>query len=106
MEIAIVGAPEFTLGFQLAGIMRLHNPENDEEMSQTLRSMLEEKEVGIIVVDAIDLTRMPDKLRQRMSDSISPTVLGIGTEEDNTLRESIKSALGGDLWKEIPILQG
>ena len=99
MEIAIVGSPEFTLGFQLAGIMRLHNPENDEEMSQTLRSMLDEKEVGSIVVDAIDLTRMPDKLRQRMSDSISPTVLGIGTEEDNTLRESIKSALGVDLWK-------
>ena len=99
MEIAIVGSPEFTLGFQLAGIMRLHNPENDEEMSQTLQSMLDEKEVGIIVVDATDLTRMPDKLRQRMSDSISPTVLGIGTEEDNTLRESIKSALGVDLWK-------
>jgi len=99
MEIAIVGSPEFTLGFQLAGIMRLHNPENDKEMSQTLRSMLDEKEVGIIVVDATDLTRMPDKLRQRMSDSISPTVLGIGTEEDNTLRESIKSALGVDLWK-------
>ena len=99
MEIAIVGTPEFTLGFQLAGIMRLHNPENDKEMSQTLRSMLDEKEVGIIVVDATDLTRMPDKLRQRMSDSISPTVLGIGTEEDNTLRESIKSALGVDLWK-------
>ena len=99
MEIAIVGSPEFTLGFQLAGIMRLHNPENDEEMSQTLQSMLDEEEVGIIVIDAVDLTRMPDKLRQRMSDSISPTVLGIGTEEDNTLRESIKSALGVDLWK-------
>ena len=99
MEIAIVGPPEFTLGFQLAGIMRLHNPENDEEMSKTLQSMLDEEQVGIIVVDAADLTRMPDKLRQRMSDSISPTVLGIGTEEDNTLRESIKSALGVDLWK-------
>ena len=99
MEIAIVGSPEFTLGFQLAGIMRLHNPENDEEMSQTLQSMLDEEEVGIIVVDAADLTRMSDKLRQRMSDSISPTVLGIGTEEDNTLRESIKSALGVDHWK-------
>ena len=99
MEIAIVGPPEFTLGFQLAGIMRLHNPENDEEMSKTLQSMLDEEEVGIIVVDAADLTRMSDKLRQRMSDSISPTVLGIGIEEDNTLRESIKSALGVDLWK-------
>ncbi len=99
MEIAIVGTPEFTLGFQLAGIMRLHNPPSDDEMRDTLISLLEEKEVGIIVVDSADLMRMPDKLRQRMSDSISPTVLGIGTEEDNTLRESIKSALGVDLWK-------
>ncbi len=99
MEIAIVGTPEFTLGFQLAGITRLHNPENEDEMGHALRSMLDEKEVGIIVVDADDLARVPDKLRQRLSDSISPTVLGIGTEEDNTLRESIKSALGVDLWK-------
>ncbi|MAQ57444.1 MAG: V-type ATP synthase subunit F [Candidatus Thalassarchaeum sp.] len=99
MEIVIVGSPEFTLGFQLAGITRLHNPSNDDEMRDTLRSLLDEKEVGIIVTDSTDLIRMPDKLRQRMSDSITPTVLGIGTEEDNTLRESIKSALGVDLWK-------
>ena len=99
MEIVIVGSPEFTLGFQLAVITRLHNPSNDEEMSETLRMLLDEKEVGIIVTDSTDLMRMPDKLRQRMSDSITPTVLGIGTEEDNTLRESIKSALGVDLWK-------
>jgi V/A-type H+-transporting ATPase subunit F len=99
VEIAIVGTPEFTLGFQLAGVTRLHNPESEDDMSHVLRSMLDEKEVGIIVVDASDLSRVPDKLRQRLSDSISPTVLGIGTEEDNTLRESIKSALGVDLWK-------
>ena len=99
MEIAIVGTPEFTLGFQLAGIMRLHNPENIEETGNVLRTMLEENEDGIIVIDAAELTRLPGKLRQRLSDSISPTVLGIGTEEDNTLRESIKSALGVDLWK-------
>jgi len=99
MEIVIVGSPEFTLGFQLAGITRLHNPSNDDEMRDTLRSLLDEKEVGIIVTDSTDLIRMPDKLRQRMSDSITPTVLGIGTEEDITLRESIKSALGVDLWK-------
>ena len=99
MEIAVVGTPEFTLGFQLAGIVNLHNPDSDDEMGNTLRSMLDEDEVGIIVVDATDLNRMPDKLRQRLSDSISPTVLGIGTEEDNSLRESIKSALGVDLLK-------
>ena len=99
MEIAIVGTPEFTLGFELAGITRLHNPESDEETGNILRSMLKEIEVGIIVIDAADLARQSERLRQRLSDSISPTVLGIGTEEDNTLRESIKSAIGVDLWK-------
>ena len=99
MEIVIVGSPEFTLGVQLAGSTRLHNPSNDDEMNDTLRMLLDEKEVGIIVADSADLMRMPDKLRERMTDSITPTVLGIGTEEDNTLRESIKSALGVDLWK-------
>ncbi|SUZ89832.1 uncharacterized protein METZ01_LOCUS42686, partial [marine metagenome] len=99
VEIAIVGTPEFTLGFQLAGITRLHNPGSKEETGDILRSMVEEDEVGIIVIDAAELTSLPEKLRQRLSDSISPTVLGIGTQEDNTLRESIKSALGVDLWK-------
>ena len=99
MDIAVVGTPEFTLGFQLAGVTRLHHPADLEETAKVLRSLLDQIEVGIIVIDSADLTQMPERLRQQVSDSITPTVLGIGTEEDNTLRESIKSALGVDLWK-------
>ena len=99
MEIAVVGPLEFTLGFQLAGGENLYNPADDEEMAETLRSLLNEKEVGVVVIDNIDLMRLPERLRQQLSDSVTPTVLGIGTQEDNTLRESIKSALGVDLWK-------
>ena len=98
MEIAVVGPLEFTLGFQLAGVENLYNPSDDEEMAETLRSLLNEKEVGVVVIDNIDLMRLPERLRQQLSDSVTPTVLG-GTQEDNTLRESIKSALGVDLWK-------
>ncbi|MBO82727.1 MAG: V-type ATP synthase subunit F [Citromicrobium sp.] len=99
MEIAVVGTPEFTLGFQLAGVTRLHNPGDLEETATLLRALLGQPEVGIVVIDSAELTQMPERLRQQLSDSITPTVLGIGTEEDNTLRESIKSALGVDLWK-------
>ena len=99
MEIAVVGAMEFTLGFQLAGVENLYNPENEEQMIETLRILLDESEVGVIVVDNVDLMKLPDRLRQQLAESVTPTVLGIGTEEDNTLRESIKSALGVDLWK-------
>ena len=38
MEIAVVGPLEFTLGFQLAGVKNLHNPSNDEELSEFERA--------------------------------------------------------------------
>ncbi len=99
MEIAVVGTPEFTLGFQLAGVIRLYHPEDDEALANIMRDLLTQKDVGIVVLDSANRTRLSDRLRSRIADSITPTVLGIGTEEDNTLRESIKSALGVDLWK-------
>jgi len=99
MEIAVVGTPEFTLGFQLAGVSHLYHPEGDEAHAETMRDLLGQKDIGIVVIDSANLTRLSDRLRSRIADSITPTVLGIGTEEDNTLRESIKSALGVDLWK-------
>jgi V/A-type H+-transporting ATPase subunit F len=99
MEIAVVGTSEFTLGFQLAGISHVHNASSDEEISGILRELLNDKEVGIVVVDSEILARMPERLRMRLSDSISPTVLGIGTEEDTSLRDNIRKAIGVDLWK-------
>ena len=99
MEIAVVGTPEFTLGFQLAGITRILNPPNEEDMQNDLRQLLNDKEVGIVVIDSEDLLKLPDRLRIQLSDSISPIFLGIGTTEDTTLRESIRKAIGVDLWK-------
>ena len=99
MEIALVGSLDFTFGFQLAGVLRLYNPKDLEEMSTIMKSLLNEKDIGVIVIDNSDLLLLPERLRIQLSESITPTVLGIGTEEDNTLRESIKSALGVDLWK-------
>jgi V/A-type H+-transporting ATPase subunit F len=68
-------------------------------MIDMLRTLLDQSEVGVIVVDNVELMKLPDRLRQQLTESVTPTVLGIGTEEDNSLRESIKSALGVDLWK-------
>ena len=99
MEIAVVGPPEFTLGFQLAGLSDLHNPEGEEDLHSTLRSLLNNKSVGLMVVDSTMLPTLPDRLRDQLSASVSPTVLGIGTEEDTTLRDTIRKAIGVDLWK-------
>ena len=99
MEIAVVGTTEFTLGFQLAGITRILNPPDDEELERDMRALLNEGEVGIVVVDSEDLLKLPERLRIQLSDSISPTFLGIGTTEATTLRESIRKAIGVDHWK-------
>ena len=99
MEIAVVGSPAFTLGFQLAGLSDLHNPKNEEALHRTLRSLLNNKSVGIVVVDSVMMTNLPDRLLSQLSASVSPTVLGIGTEEDTTLRDTIRKAIGVDLWK-------
>jgi len=99
MEIAVVGSPAFTLGFQLAGLSSLYNPDSDDELQSTLRSLLNNKSVGIMVVDSAVMATVPDRLRDQLSASVSPTVLGIGTEEDTTLRDTIRKAIGADLWK-------
>ena len=99
MEIAVVGSPEFTLGFQLAGISTLYHPEGEEDTSKVFRDLLTTKGVGIVVVDSAMLASLPERLKERLSESVTPTVLGIGTEEDTTLRETIRKAIGVDLWK-------
>jgi len=99
MDIAVVGTPEFTLGFQLAGIDNLHNPEGEEATVSTFKKLLSTKSVGIVVVDSTILTTLPERLRDQLSASVSPTVLGNGTEEDTTLRDTIRKAIGVDLWK-------
>ncbi|MGB0463399.1 MAG: V-type ATP synthase subunit F [Candidatus Poseidoniaceae archaeon] len=99
MELAVVGSQEFTLGFQLAGISNIFNPETDDEMSSQLKSLLNSKEVGIIVIDSSIMSTLPERLRDQLSASVTPTVLGIGTEEDTTLRDTIRKAIGVDLWK-------
>ena len=99
MEIAVVGPSGFTLGFQLAGISEFYNPEGEEETVQTFRDLLNNKGIGIVVVDSALLATLPERLRERASASITPTVLGVGAEEDNSLRETIRKAIGVDLWK-------
>ena len=99
MELSVVGSQEFTLGFQLAGISNIFNPENEDEMVSQLRSLLNSKDVGIIVIDSAIMATLPERLRYQLSASVTPTVLGIGTEEDTTLRDTIRKAIGVDLWK-------
>ncbi len=100
MEIAVIGNSEFILGFRLAGIRKTYAAENDEKRNEFITSVLQDGQVGILVLNSSDMEKIPRRLRATLENSVRPTVIAIGAEEGGlTMRERIKRSVGVDLWK-------
>ena len=104
-EIAVVGAPDFTTGFRLAGIRTFENvreDEKDERLEDAVLSVLENEDIGIIVMHQDDLEYLSRSTRKTVTESIEPTVvtLGSGSAGSSGLRDQIKRAIGIDLMAE------
>ncbi|MCS3923371.1 V-type ATP synthase subunit F [Methanosalsum natronophilum] len=99
MELAVVGNGEFVTGFRLAGIRKVHEA-NDNELESTVRSILEDPKVGILIMHENDLKKLPEILKLKLNESVEPTVVTLGgTGESSNLRDKIKQSVGVDLWK-------
>jgi V/A-type H+-transporting ATPase subunit F len=103
-EIAVVGSPDFTTGFRLAGVRRFENVPDDEKseaLDDAVESVLEDDGVGIVVMYDEDLGHLSRTVRQRVETSGEPVVvtLGGGTGAGN-IREQIKRAIGIDLMED------
>ncbi len=100
MEIAVIGNSEFILGFRLAGIRKTYAAENDEKRNEYITNVLQDGQVGILVLNSSDMEKIPRRLRATLENSVRPTVIAIGAEEGGlTMRERIKRSVGVDLWK-------
>jgi len=101
MEIAVVGREEFITGFRLAGLRKVHEVAggNVAEMERLMTELMQDREVGILVVMDADFRRISPALRKTMVESVEPVVIAIGKIEEVDLRERIKSVVGVDLWK-------
>lgn len=100
MEIAVVGSSEFVIGFRLAGIRRIYASKDDEKLAEHITGILDDPEVGILVLKGSDMERLPVRLRMTLEESVMPTVIAIGGEEGGmSMRERIKRSVGVDLWK-------
>ncbi len=103
-EIAVVGSPEFTTGFRLAGVRRFANvPEGDkqEELDGAIDELLTDEEVGIVVMHDEDLDYLSRDVRERVETSVEPAVVTLGGGAGSGgLREQIKRAIGIDLMEE------
>lgn len=95
----MVGEPEFTMGFRLAGIRHVVDA-SPEEAEQQLRGLFHQKEVGIIITSKAMMDKANSDMRRMLDDSVSPvTVVVSDKDEMGNLREAIKKAIGVDLWK-------
>ncbi|CCC41539.1 V-type ATP synthase subunit F [Haloquadratum walsbyi] len=103
-EIAVVGSPEFTTGFRLAGVRKFEtvpDENKDEQLDQAVRSALGDDDVGIIVMHNDDLEHLSRTVREDVETSIEPTLVTLGGGAGaGGLRDQIKRAIGIDLMEE------
>jgi len=103
--IGVVGAPDFTTGFRLAGVNVFENvrdAKKETALEEAVESMMEREDVGIVIMHADDMEYLSERTRQVVSESVEPTVvtLGGGAGAGSGLREQIKRAIGIDLMDE------
>ena len=99
MEIAVIGNSDFVLGFRLAGIRKTFEAET-AEFETRIQAILDDKNVGILVMHNDDLKKLSAHMQKILDDSVEPTVISIGGKGESTnLRDKIKQAVGVDLWK-------
>ncbi len=103
-EIAVVGSPEFTTGFRLAGVRRFENVPDDEKgekLDAAAMAVLEDEGVGIVVMHDDDLEYLSRNVRTDVETSVEPVVVTIGSGTGGGgLRDQIKRAIGIDLMAE------
>ena len=100
MEISVIGNSDFVTGFRLAGIRKVYETDNTG-VEPIVRAVLEDKDVGILVMHNDDLSKLSDSLQTLLNASVQPTVVALGGsgEGSTNLRDKIKQAVGVDLWK-------
>jgi V/A-type H+/Na+-transporting ATPase subunit F len=100
VEVAVVGSADFVTGFLLAGVRKTFIT-TDADLEPTLKEVLKEEDIGILIMNSDDVEKLSAPLRIALDDSVEPTVISIGgaADERTHLREKIRRSVGVDLWK-------
>jgi V/A-type H+/Na+-transporting ATPase subunit F len=96
-QLAVVGSDAFTLGFRLAGIRKIWTA-TGTELGSAVEQAMKDQDVSILVMETNSLQDLEPRLRNTIVSSVKPTLVAVGMDEDNTLRDKIKQAVGVDLW--------
>ena len=97
-ELGVIGSQPFTLGFRLAGIRRIWETTTSEDLERAVAQARKDDQVSILILETKDVSRLSPRTKSELVSSVKPTLVAVGLDEDNTLREKIKQAVGVDLW--------
>ncbi|WP_457591047.1 V-type ATP synthase subunit F [Geoglobus sp.] len=99
-RLAVIGDPDFNLGFRLVGIRDIYDVTSDEDLISAVEKVLESDEIGVAVIKYEFLKKLPLALRREVDESVEPTFVALGEEGGvEEIREKIRRAIGVDLWK-------
>ncbi|MUV90024.1 V-type ATP synthase subunit F [Halapricum sp. CBA1109] len=103
-EIAVVGSPDFTTGFRLAGVRKavsVPDDDKDDQLDEEVSTLLEDDDVGILVMHDDDLDHLSRDIRRTVEQSVDPVLVALGGSGGSSgMREQIKRAIGIDLMEE------
>lgn len=100
MDLAVVGDGEFVTGFRLAGVQKVYEINDGPKLEETVKEVFNDPSIGILVMHSNDFDKLPETLRDTLSESVEPTLVTLGgTGQSSNLRDKIKQAVGVDLWK-------
>jgi vacuolar-type H+-ATPase subunit F/Vma7 len=105
-RIAVVGNHPLELGFKIAGITTSYVASTGEEAEPIIHKLLQQEEVGIIVMAANLAREIRDRrISEAMTASMKPLFIVVSDQGDkeeykDNLRQLIIRALGIDIMKK------
>ena len=87
-EIAVIGSPEFTTGFRLAGVQTFENvptDQKDDELDAAVERVLDDDDVGIIVMHDEDMEYLSRGQRKAVEGALADDDVGIVVMRDEDL---------------------
>ncbi len=99
-RLAVIGDPDFNLGFMLAGVTDIYDVTSDEEIVKAVEDVLKRDDIGVVVIRHDFLKKLPLMLKREIDERVEPTFVALGgTGGVEEIREKIRKAIGVDLWK-------
>ena len=103
-EIAVIGSPDFTTGFRLAGVRKFEeipDDQKDDQLDDAVSGVLDDDDIGIVVMHDEDLGHLSRGVRKDVETSVDPVLVTLGGPAGSSgLRDQIKRAIGIDLMEE------